>query len=147
MLYSVCVISVLRIVSISELDLLDFTYTSSLDGIWSILEPSLGITAASLPIMQPLLSKMNALKSTLFSKTGGNTQRSLRASSKKIGNQQERKKDAEDLLYPLSNIVGTVNEFDVNLSRSESDTYDDYQGEGQGISVKRAFDVTSDRRV
>lgn len=55
----VCVITGLRIESVLQLDLADVSYTVTADGIWSTLEPCLGIVNACLPLYQPLGQKVS----------------------------------------------------------------------------------------
>ncbi|KAL9062620.1 MAG: hypothetical protein Q9161_009779 [Pseudevernia consocians] len=134
----VCIVSILRVVAIHKLSTVDLSYTSVSDGVWSILEPSLGIVASCLPIMQPVLSR-----------------RSLRASSRPLLDQDERpltKRTPEDRMYPLSNLAETINEvetdiqpFDVEAStwRIGQKVYDDEHM----IKVERGYDVQSKVKV
>ena len=52
------VISIVRLTSIMSIVLLDFTYSSLNADIFSLLEPTLMITCACLPIMRPLFRKL-----------------------------------------------------------------------------------------
>ena len=61
---SICVISLLRVIVISRLNLADFTYATAPIGIWSQLEPALGVVNASLPILRPIFKEIS--KSRVF---------------------------------------------------------------------------------
>ncbi len=116
-----------------------------------MLEPSLGITAACLPILQPVLSKVSDITSTLFSRTRGTSQRSLRASSKKLPDQHGIKGGAEDKLYPLSNFEGTFTEVESAPGLSDADTEHLKNEAGirpyNMINVERAYNVESKSMV
>lgn len=87
----ICVLSAVRIKSIVDLDLLDFSYSVVPDGVYSVLEPCLGVINASLPVLQPVTEKLATSK--LFSRLKG----SLMSSSR---NQQPKK--ASDWSVPRS---------------------------------------------
>ncbi|KAL8715376.1 MAG: hypothetical protein Q9220_000709 [cf. Caloplaca sp. 1 TL-2023] len=59
---AICVITILRIVSVHNLDLNDLSYTAVEDGIWSDLEPCLGIVNACLPVLQPAVAQMSGFR-------------------------------------------------------------------------------------
>ena len=166
--YSVCVVSILRVAAIHNLIEADFSYTSASGGIWSILgecilttaatvqgltkaEPSLGIVASCLPIMQPVLSRLRELISTLFSWTRDTSQRSLRASSRPLPDHDQTpltKPSPEDRMYPLSNLGETINEIGTTFQSSdlEASTRSSDQreyGDRRTIEVKRGYDVRS----
>lgn len=52
----ICIITILRIVSVVNLDLNDLSYSGIDDAIWSELEPCLGIINACLPVLPPVMS-------------------------------------------------------------------------------------------
>ncbi|KAL9595945.1 MAG: hypothetical protein Q9219_006136 [cf. Caloplaca sp. 3 TL-2023] len=153
----VCIISVLRVVAIHELDPLDLSYTSAADGIWSILEPSLGIVAACLPIMQPVLSRLTEYTATLFSRNKGTSQRTLRASSKQMPDHDERplndrNRDIEDRLYPMSDFTEAFHggETEYPSSNTEATTLEGIQDLGNNrhmITKTSEYTVRSDPRV
>ena len=87
----ICVLSAVRIKSIVDLDLLDFSYSVVPDGVYSVLEPCLGVINASLPVLQPVTERLAS--SRLFSRLKG----SLISSSR---NQQAQ--NAGDWSVPLS---------------------------------------------
>ncbi|KAF2197695.1 hypothetical protein GQ43DRAFT_337432, partial [Delitschia confertaspora ATCC 74209] len=54
----ICVVSLLRVLYISRMDIHDFHYTYAGLGMWSIVEPQLGIINACMPVMRPLLNQL-----------------------------------------------------------------------------------------
>lgn len=50
-----CVFSALRIRYIAQMDYADLTYGAGLPSIYSVLEPTLAITLACVPVLRPLL--------------------------------------------------------------------------------------------
>lgn len=57
--HSICIISVLRVVSVKQLNYSDLSYNVVLDVMWTTLEPTLGIINACLPMLQPVASKIS----------------------------------------------------------------------------------------
>jgi len=53
------VLSAIRIHAIATLDYLDFSYSVVPDGVYSVLEPCLGVINASLPVLQPIAEKIS----------------------------------------------------------------------------------------
>jgi hypothetical protein len=120
---SICVISLLRVIVISRLDLADFTYATAPIGIWSILEPTLGVINASLPILRPILRDilksrvvrwvLSVTKGLISQRPGGNLVPDGMdiISIGKPANQHlkiEKPANSMDQLYPLDsiNLVG-----------------------------------------
>ncbi|KAI6080694.1 hypothetical protein F4821DRAFT_275689 [Hypoxylon rubiginosum] len=54
----ICILSLLRIIFVNNWDLTDVTYTAPLTTIFTILEPTLGVVNASLPVMKPALDRI-----------------------------------------------------------------------------------------
>ncbi|KAF2008746.1 hypothetical protein BU24DRAFT_321242, partial [Aaosphaeria arxii CBS 175.79] len=54
----ICIISLLRVINVAKLDLTDFTYACINLSIWAILEPTLGIVNACLPVFRPIASSV-----------------------------------------------------------------------------------------
>lgn len=74
-------VTILRIVAVKQLKLTDLSYSAVNDGIWSELEPCLGIVNACLPVLQPALAEIltfNVLTWTTKS-TRGSSARSTRS--------------------------------------------------------------------
>lgn len=61
----ICILSAIRVSSIAALDYNDFTHSVVPDAIYSVLEPCLGVINASLPILQPVASRI--AKSRVYS--------------------------------------------------------------------------------
>ncbi|MCJ1312337.1 hypothetical protein MMC25_006011 [Agyrium rufum] len=57
--FLVCIISILRIISISTINVPDLSYSSVATDIYSVLEPSIGIIAACLAVIRPLFHRWN----------------------------------------------------------------------------------------
>lgn len=120
---SICVISLLRVIVISRLNLADFTYATAPIGTWSVLEPTLGTVNTSLPILRPIfedISKSRAFrwvfsvtKGFISQKSGGKLAPSGKdiISLRKSPNQHhkfEKPANSIDQLYQLDtiNLVG-----------------------------------------
>lgn len=71
---STCVFSALRIQAIATLDYSDLTYLAGVPSIYSVLEPTLAITLACVPVLRPLLGGK-------YSKTGTRLARAAKASA------------------------------------------------------------------
>lgn len=78
---SICAITLLRVCWLRQWDLKDLTYTVTPGAIWSILEPSLGVINANLPVMTPVIRKVLCLpnisetRATGYSSEGFNSHR------------------------------------------------------------------------
>ena len=114
-------------------------------------EPSLGIVASCLPILQPVISRVSEITSTLFSWTKNTSQRSLRASSRPLPDHDERplaKRDAEDRLYPLSSLAETVNEVETDIQAADLEaatwrTGQKVSNHEHTMKVERGYSVNS----
>ena len=56
--YSICVVTILRVVYLLTLDLEDFAYSSAMLTVWSVLEPTLGIVSACIPLLRPAIERV-----------------------------------------------------------------------------------------
>ncbi|KAI1642805.1 uncharacterized protein F4817DRAFT_351738 [Daldinia loculata] len=56
------VVSILRIISLFELDLDDPTYSATTEVIYSALEPALGVINACVPIIKPAVNRLTSLR-------------------------------------------------------------------------------------
>ena len=61
---SVCTITILRIISLLQLNFSDLSYNITTVTIWGCLEPTLGIMSACLPVLPPLLARLFNFKCT-----------------------------------------------------------------------------------
>ena len=64
-LLSVCTITILRIISLLQLNFTDLSYNITTVTIWGCLEPCIGIMSACLPILPPLLARLFKCTNTL----------------------------------------------------------------------------------
>ena len=62
---SVCTITILRIISLLQLNFSDLSYNIITTTIWGCLEPCIGIMSACLPILPPLLARLFKCTNTL----------------------------------------------------------------------------------
>lgn len=60
-------------ISIYQINLSDFPYSVQLFAIWSMLEPTLGILSACLPVMQPALAQLFSTDLLAWSRNGRST--------------------------------------------------------------------------
>lgn len=72
--FLICIISAIRIHSIAKLDFMNFSHSVVADGIYSALEPCLGVVNACLPVLQPVSNKIST--SRLFSTLKGSSNKS-----------------------------------------------------------------------
>ena len=61
---SVCTITILRIISLLQLNFSDLSYNIVTATIWGCLEPCIGIMSACLPVLPPLLARLFNFKCT-----------------------------------------------------------------------------------
>lgn len=54
----ICIISLIRVVYVRNLDLQDFIYSSADLTSWSLLEPTLGVVNACLPVLKPVFQQL-----------------------------------------------------------------------------------------
>ncbi|KAM0801784.1 hypothetical protein BDR22DRAFT_971982 [Usnea florida] len=111
--YRICIITVLRIVSVANLDLNDISYSGIDDAILSELEPCLGIINACLPVIPPVVSQVfrpAISKWRIWSRSGSTAQnthegppfarQSLRPSDSEAANFRHLEED----VYPLTDM-------------------------------------------
>ncbi|KAK5634996.1 hypothetical protein RRF57_010708 [Xylaria bambusicola] len=124
----ICILSLLRILSIPAWDLTDPTYTGTGITVYSILEPTLGVVNACLPTMRPALGVIfkngpfNWGQLTLHS-----TRRSSKASKTRDSHHFERLKDETALhnihvasdqpnIHPQGNNITILREWNIDHS-------------------------------
>ena len=151
--HSICIISIVRVISIHRLDYQDVTYSLVLDNICTSLEPTLGVINACLPILQPVVSKVCG--STVFAwsknwKSSGGSSRGrlwLKGSHEPSGHSNtDRFRQPPGDLYPLTNLTGTESHISGPGRRAASDKDTDsiYELEAHsGIKVKQHVGVYS----
>lgn len=140
---SICIISAFRIKSIADLEFTDFTFSLINDGIWSALEPFLGIVNACLPILQPVIAKVG--ETTLFSRTRG----SSKASNSKVSTDQNSTKllhpDESDTkhFHRLYNHVYPLEDNPVVSNRNQSSCFGSPQTPNETNSLKQITVTTN----
>jgi hypothetical protein len=121
MLQRICILSVVRVVAISKLDLTDVTYTIVLDNIMSALEPTLGVINACLPLLQPIIPKISENKIITWFKSLTTMRSSATGFSKTDSKQPSGKFASHHFdrltpdLYPLTDISATRRSLDSTL--------------------------------
>lgn len=160
-LWSICVVTALRIVYLVKLDYSDFSYSGGLFSIWSIVENNLGIVNACLPVMRPLLRKIpdwfpflwlrnKRFKQIMENKKPclGTTLTKAPCSSDCHSNRSER---SVDQIYPLTNLSGTRNHISAlgNEKKSDLGESDFFPAEDPNgmITVTRTWNVHSKPEV
>ena len=152
---SICIISVIRIVSIKQLDLdSDLSYDAVLDSVTSALEPTLGVVNACLPILQPVASKLSDGTMLAWSKlrSSGGTSRGGLGSQETPFEPSVKPKSRSFLripgdLYPLTDVIATQSHCSGPGRRSATDIdmealHDDVEHHS-GIEVKQYVGVES----
>ncbi|KAL1981058.1 hypothetical protein VTN96DRAFT_3123 [Rasamsonia emersonii] len=81
--FIICIITIIRIVAVRQLDVNDLSYTVVGDGIWSAVEPCLSIINACLPVLKPVLVKI--FGSHLFTTSRKTTNNTGSSSEPRIG--------------------------------------------------------------
>ncbi|RDL41292.1 uncharacterized protein BP5553_01271 [Venustampulla echinocandica] len=154
--FGICIISILRVVAIQELDYSDVSYNIVWDTMWTVLEPTLGVINACLPMLQPVASK--ASNSQLFSyarsgkstKGSGSTKQLWTASSSTRGVRSDHSK-AKNFVripgdgYSLTDLCTTQNDISGTTidGEHERDTYMESTRKEPVIRVKKDWDVHS----
>lgn len=124
---------------IIRLDYEDLSYSVELDGIWTFLEPALGIINACLPVLQPVLSRFlnfSILKWAKNVSTGKTALRQRPSPSSPLeekANDSRKFKRLDEHLYPLTNMSTT--QMQVTTGRG-SDEGLDLDLESQYATVK-----------
>jgi hypothetical protein len=103
---SICIVSLLRVVYISRMDLHDFAYTYADLGMWSIVEPQLGVINACLPVMRPIIHQ--AMKSKAYQRlvpsSAGPFDQSTSQPKPPNGTDGYIPHNTVDKLYPLDSV-------------------------------------------
>lgn len=150
---SICVITILRIKALYDLDLTDITYSIGPMGLWTGLEPTLGIINACLPVIQPILHKLS--QKNVFSWGQSATKRGHVGSgvqgAHEGGGEYTRKKfqRLDDHIYPLTETFGNFNEIGKPQSGADFGEQDVHQqadahaplGLDTSILVQHSWDV------
>ncbi|MCJ1254431.1 hypothetical protein MMC24_002246 [Lignoscripta atroalba] len=114
---SICIISIVRLITLVGVSYTDITYSVVDALIWSMLEPALGITLACLPVMRPLLPKTFPGRSEKRSKDSSNSGRAAKAFYAKNFRQ------IDDQEYPLRPVGPVDTATNQTLVEGHSDPY------------------------
>lgn len=119
-------ITILRVVYLHTLDLVDFTYSSAMLCVWSVLEPTLGIVNACLPLVRPATDKLyreGLLWFKRFTEKLRSEHRLLHVSPQPLSPPNDpHAKNFYRLynhLYPLENLDGSQNLFSTSAEASD----------------------------
>ncbi|MCJ1248191.1 hypothetical protein MMC30_005408 [Trapelia coarctata] len=148
----ICIISVIRVVTLAQINTTDFSYRLGQIGYWSVLEPTLGIISCCLPVLPPVLSKLLGPSPTFEMQ---------HPASNDTGRFNRMPDDVEGT-YPLTSRSESFqkseayggrpsgNYSEVSLGRERGDVPPVpapgvVMGMGMGIVVERAFSVATTR--
>jgi hypothetical protein len=151
----ICIISLLRVIYVHNLNLADFWYSSAGLANWSVLEPTLGIVNACLPVLRPVAQKI--LGSKVFAWKSGSGEGSAQAISRRSfsygvkrgekctdDGESRLSSGAERQLYPLDTIsVGGTEQHTTHFKGRENDfnTHGHQIHQSHGIGVTREWTV------
>lgn len=135
--FSICIMSLLRIVWLQNWDLSDMTYTVTPGAIYSFLEPALGVINACLPAMKPALNRLSRKQATERYKNSHST----RNESSNISSQDRRKPSA---LRDVHHGAFTLLDDDIPLTNIyvDGDSAHDFN-QGNTITITRAWEIGS----
>ena len=111
----ICIITILRIKYLNDLDLHNITYSIAPEGLFTLLEPTLGIISACLPVIRPVITKLSK-KSTIpssehyGSKAGRSTSARHSSHGQNSGFTPNRFQRLDDHAYPLRDTYGHFND-------------------------------------
>ncbi|KAJ5233793.1 uncharacterized protein N7469_005559 [Penicillium citrinum] len=98
--FSVCVVSVLRIVSFDFVTLEDVTYVSVTPSTWSSIEQSVGVICACLPTLRPLVRRLYGASSNTPEWRSGSTPNSSQRSSFPLRNSCADEENSPGIAVP-----------------------------------------------
>lgn len=152
----ICAISIVRIFAIKRLLLsADVTYHGVLDDITTALEPTLGVINACLPVLQPVVSKLSATTSLVWSMWRSSGASTSHERLRNKGTTSEHTNDPKPTkfhrlpadLYPLTDITATHSDCtgpgNQTDSNRDGDSIDDELENHSGIKVKQHVGVKS----
>ena len=151
--FSICIVSIIRIVAIKTESYADITYSTILDNITTALEPTLGVINACLPILQPVLSKFSS--STLFTRSMNWRSDDDSTLKRKLWSNRPHEQSSPvnsdrfhrlpGDLYPLTEATSTRIQFSGpdHDTRQDTDSVSDGLAAASGIKVKQDVGVYS----
>lgn len=112
----ICIISILRIKYLKDLNPHNITYSVAPEGLFTLLEPTLGIISACLSVIRPVISKLSK-KPTIPTSSEYFASKASRAASARHsshgpngGFAPKRFQRLDDHAYPLTNRYGNFND-------------------------------------
>lgn len=150
----ICIITILRIKYLNDLDLHNITYSIAPEGLFTLLEPTLGIISACLPVVRPVLNKLS--KNAPIPSTEQYGSKSARAASARHsshgqngGFAPKRFQRLDDYAYPLTDtyrnfndVAGPENDASSGDQDVEEHAYvSDPSGQKNAIVVKGRWDI------
>jgi len=150
--YSICIISIIRVVTLVKVSYTDITYSVPTALIWSMLEPTLGITLACIPVTRPLF--MRGINST----RGRGSGHYYYKPSSDYDSRNFQNLDEQQQLYPMKNVKSEViarysSNGDDSLRSAWNRSTDEVGAQAMmmpdaepilgGINVKREFNIRS----
>ena len=148
--HSVCVVTIIRLVFSTQIDLEDYTYSIARVGILTLLEPLLGIIVACLPIFPPAIAKVVAY----MRKTRPETRNVLSSSMARLRMKRSKSSAFQSLddSSPLSDLEAKGTQNHITGSSGKPDGV--FEGHGNlakirippqsSIMVERNLEVRSD---
>ncbi|MCJ1456493.1 hypothetical protein MMC28_006854 [Mycoblastus sanguinarius] len=118
---AICVITILRIKAFHDLYLADLTYSLASGGLWTVLEPTLGIINACLPVIPPVIQRLSNSRAFSWAQRAsksGQTGSGILSTHERGNETSARFKRLDDRSYPLTDTYSHFNE----SCRTESDT-------------------------
>ncbi|KAL8679485.1 MAG: hypothetical protein Q9224_002180 [Gallowayella concinna] len=106
----VCIVSILRLISLLTVSYSDITWTVTDPLLWSMLEPCVGVTCACIPLMRPLLSRAFPERHSKRANKYGEF-KDVPSPNNSNGSGNRRfggRKIQDDGTYPLTNTSGSV---------------------------------------
>ena len=131
--FSICIISIVRLITLVSVSYADITYSVVDALIWSMLEPALGLTLACLPLMRPLFSLVFP---ETKSKVTGNSGSGFSFNQSKTDAKKFRKLDDDE--YALRTISDPAG----NDSFASHIVSEHRRSPSTGIRVKSEWNVT-----
>ncbi|KAL8717842.1 MAG: hypothetical protein Q9225_004949 [Loekoesia sp. 1 TL-2023] len=107
----VCIVSILRLISLVTVSYTDITWTVTDPLLWSMLEPCVGVSCACIPLMRPLLSRAFPERHSKRANKYGEIKDLKRSTSNSNGSSNKRFGSAkvhDDGTYPLTSTSGSV---------------------------------------
>ena len=154
----ICIVTILRIKYLNDLDLHNITYSIAPEGLFTLLEPTLGIISACLPAIRPVINKLSRNAPIPSSEQYGSKaarSASARPSARHSSHGQnsgfapKRFQRLDDYAYPLTDTYRNFNDVagpENDASSADQDVEEhayvsDPTGQKNAIVVKGRWDI------